>query len=350
MTSKIVVMTTAKAEKMLKTMVYDRQRTIRNVQISHFHRALHEGVFRPATQICVAIFNKRHILIDGWHRLTAIMETGVTVPVTVTTYHCTSIEQVHRLYITFDTNGGLRKKADLFVALYGHKATAGLGRKVIEKMISASMIISSFFEQQIIRIQSHHISLVLGCAKRFLSSMQKFVKLLQGQMGRLRSETLLSPSVLSVALTTMEWSFKKAKAFWDGVAHNGVSGKNDPRQALREFLIELQSTRRNVFNHRKGVRSFTPREISHIVAWCWNAFYNGDEVSQINVEAAATKTPIHIAGTPFRYSRESKLFSNAMAKYGLRTDIKEYAARGSTGYGKSKAKVNVDVKVAASTS
>jgi len=348
--SRVITMTPVKAADILQNWVYDRQRQTRNSLIASFMQALDEGVFRPGSQVCVALFKGRYILLDGWHRLMAIMETGVTIPVTLTVFRCDTIDQVHRLYITFDnTTSGIRNKADLFVALYGHKVVGNMPRKTVGKLISAATVISNFFSQHIVRVTTHNIALVLGCAKKFLKSMQQFILVLKNQTGALRRETLLSAPVLAVALATMEWASTMAKKYWKGVAHNGICDAGDPRTAFREFLIELQSVRRNAFNQRKGTTSYTPREISHIAAWCWNAFYNGERIYKIDVSAAATKTPIHIAGTPFQYSRDSKWFSKAMSKYGLGEErlqrVKKYADRGATSHGKQKSSSKAEARV-----
>lgn len=352
-TVKTEMLTKSTAEHMLLTMPYSRQRPPRNVSAGAFNQALDEGYFYPGSVISLARVGKKSTIIDGQHRLSSIHETGVDTLVVIKTYYCKSMLQVNRLYVLFDSGIGVRSKADMFVALYGQRALTKIPKKMVARLVSASRTIANCFSQGYARVQAYHVLMILHCAKSFLSPMLKFLKVTEGATGPLRRETLLSQSVLSVALATMEWQPVLANEFWDGVTHNGVKTKNDPRQPLRELLNQLQTASpRNVFNHRKGAQRFTPCQISHIVAWCWNHFYNKKQMASLEAEAAATNGPILIEGTPFSLPLGSKEFAEATKAYGIggshALNVQKYVNRSSTTYKEPKASAEVKVRVAVS--
>ena len=344
--SKMIV-TSDVAKELLKTQRYPRQRPLRNATIALFHKILEFGGFIPGSELIFAVCNGHTFLLNGYHRITAVSETGITMLFAVKTYYCATMAQVHRLYVAFDNGIGTRSKDDMFVALFGLSVLKQLTKKQIRSLISASMMISGCFNQSIARIQTHETMSVLLCAKKFMPTMLKYLKIVEAP-NKVYSTTLLYQAILSVALVTLEWQPQKAAEFWNGVAHNGVVGANDSRQLLRELLIKLQATRRNSFNQRKGVEAFTPNQITRVVAWCWNKFFKGEKPKTIDVTAAGAKPAIVIEGTPFRFSRNAKEFTTETAAYHVSgAGMDKYVKRSQTGYSKPKTTKKKTTKKAA---
>jgi len=317
---KLTRITPVKAREMLKTMMYPKQRPMRNVTLGGLEMMLDEGAFRPGSVLSLAAVGAKTFIVDGYHRLTTIARTGIPMYFVMITYKCKDMAQVDRLYISFDTGMGSRTKADMFVAYYGKKIIEILGKRGVGKLMSAVTFIADSFSQSIARVQTHYPALYCQFAKHFVDSMISLNGVFEGRMGALRRPTVYQQSILSVALITMQWQPRKAKLFWHGVAHNGIMKANDPRQALREFLIDVQDRTRNALNQRARP---SPRALSHAVAWAWTQYYEGKSAIEIPGEALAVNSRLNVAGTPFQYSIGSEKFLDAMKDYGLKERVQK---------------------------
>jgi len=351
-----VLMTKELAQHMLDTMTYAGQRPPSNVLVTQHSHSLEDGYFYPCTPIVLGTCGKTTSLLDAHHRLTAIAETGISTYVEIKTYHCKTMAQLHRLYVLFDSGIGKRNKDAMFMALFGKKATSKIPVKQVTRLVSAARVIINCFSQSYARVQSYNVLALLECAKKFLPSMLTFLEITEGMSRQgLRRETLLSQSVLAVALVTLEWSPELAHDFWVGVAHNGSKRKNDPRASTRDTLADLQHVNsRNPFNHRKGSQRFTPREISHITAWGWNHHHDGKPLREMGVEAAASNGQIWIKGTPWRLSISSEEFAKEVKAYGIggahAVNMPSFVRRSATHYKPSAAKGATNVAVAVEVS
>lgn len=330
-TSDIKILTPEVSQYLRDYCMYDRQRPMRGVTIGSLANVVANRQFRPGSQMCAGIIGDVLNVLDGWHRLFLSCEEKVSLPVTLTVYHCKNMQQLNELYITFDTGIGARTIIDLYAAYYGLDVFDQLPRNKLGQLLSAMIRVIGLFSENILKIATHDVKLRCVMGNKLIREMLKILKILDA--GNIDPQRILKAEVLAVALLTLKYKPRLAEAFWREVTcAEGNSNIGSPAHAFRALLdSEANLTARGSDGSRKKKN---PRAMSQSAANCWNAHCRGIQLINADSGARGERETVQIDGTPFRHERSTALFVRGLAALGVSTAqfalLKKYGRKAGT--------------------
>ena len=271
------------ADQIIRECCYERQRRINDDRALGLAEAIEHGTFLPNTQIAFALLHGRLILVNGYHRLTAVSLCRQAQPFRIEIYPCASAEDVDALYLRFDQPGGVRTLTQLGAAL-------GLADdKLRQGSVTWLMRAIPLLMMRLERLPP----LKRPRASRDLDRKKEEAKLwkpwavdyqscLDGGISS-RTNRYRNAGVVAVALVTLRYQNVMAKVFWAESVRDNALESDDPRHALH---LHLATAKRSV------------QEFALAEACCnaWNAFFR-------NRRLTICKTlghPLRVLGTPFK--------------------------------------------------
>lgn len=265
---------------------YTRQRKLKPFRLHRHRTTINRGQWDPDNTIRFARFGGRLILVDGQHRLNAIIDTNTTCSFIVVISEAKSLEDVHRMYSRIDVDGN-RSTVDVLNA-----ADPTNGRDISFEMrrgaYKAMDALANDFPHR--RLKVGEAELVtkedrVNCMAFWLEELEDYDAIVRAGQSQLRN-AMRRPGIIAVALATLKHQHERAKLFWTAVAENKLLRPGDPEQALVNFLL----TSRMDDAMRQGER---------YTAQAWNSWFHGRRLEKIKKSPADDK-PIKIAGTPFQ--------------------------------------------------
>lgn len=205
-------------------------------------------------------------LLDGQHRLHAVVQSGVTVPMLV----IWGLDPASRVVID---SGAKRSKGDA-LQLAGYQNTAALG--------SAVGILGAFDRGQITTagsnpdFQPSHSETVALVEK--YEREGELLDHVQAAVAETR-DIRLSPTIIAVAryLQSRVASPEDVNEFWYGACYTAAPG--DPRYTLRRWAQDQYGETRRGARRDISLRLFA-------VALCWNAWRSGKSISRIHYKVS----------------------------------------------------------------
>lgn len=223
--------------------------------VREYARAMRAGEWNSKNGESIK-FDARGVLIDGYHRLNAVIMAGVPVK-----FLCIRGLETNA-FETIDT-GHIRTQADMLF-------TSGLCKKHMHAVAAAArrMLLfqrtgetgnkhQTFFSLNEIRATLAAHPLIIEGAKEYHSN-----------------RCILSQSnfILFFCLT-QEIDEDKGKAFMQGVIQGDGMDRNDARYVLRELLISLRISMK--------ARIIDPLYEGALTIKAWNSFYTGKPIRQL---------------------------------------------------------------------
>jgi len=289
----------AEAARMLAAFEYERQRHVNEKYVDYYARMMSRGEWLPGTEIEVAYApngngHKHGRLINGQHRLHAVIESQAAIDFVVKSYDCDSEEEVAKLYGMIDT-GRARNINDYLRALnldtvYGFTPTDN------QKLGSAvKAILSGFQSGNKTMLTPEQI---LSAMHKYSTAASVYFEILADVGTRTGHNKMRTAPVFSVALVTLDeaasiYGDEKIEKFWLGVGKNDGLRIGDPRKVAHAHLFELMF-RTNADKQRKASPAYTSRYLAN----CFNAWVEGREFKYTRV--TDTSAPINILGTQFK--------------------------------------------------
>lgn len=272
------------AERILTERVYDRQRPVERFHVTLWADMLRRGQFGGGRQIWFGLLNGRLHLVDGQHRLHAVVAAGIAAEFQVSVFPVTSEDELRELYISFDRVGRPRTVAEVIGAMNLH-TEHGLSKQVATSLYRAAILLEFRFNPP------HHTADPIGVrsdnerlryAAPYWQTAAVYEAAIKSAPASVR-QRLRSPQVLAVGVATLKHQPELARIFWKTLADNDGLRRGDPRHTL---LLAL------------GERTFerVGNTGSRLAALAWNAYF---EHRQINSIKAASGSVVRIAGTPF---------------------------------------------------
>lgn len=274
------------ADRILSEMNYVRQRSIKPFRLHRHKTTIERGQWDPDNAIRFARFGKQLILVDGQHRLRAVVETASARQFIIVISDALTWDDVHKMYSRIDVDGN-RSVADVLGA-----SDPTNGRDVAFEMRRAGYramdTLANDFPHR--RLKVGEAELVtkedrVNCMAFWLDELEDYDGIVRHGQSHLRV-ALRRAGVVAVALATLKHQHDKAVLFWKAVAENKLLRPGDPEQALVNFLL----TSRLDDAHHVGER---------YTAQAWNAWFQGRRLDKIR-KAPNDDRPIKIAGTPFQ--------------------------------------------------
>jgi hypothetical protein len=275
------LITPALAHEILGTAKYDDQRTLREGKVDQYAEAMRRGEFELDT-IKIACYDGKRYLINGQHRLHAIVKANLPIAQFLLEYDAPSLEAVHKAYQRTDI-GAARNIRDLIRTMDDLKAL-GLNASETALIGTAALHILSGF-------RGVSIGTTLSTYERSETMRLRGIEhwaeegLAFYEATRASAPLFRNGAVLAVGLVTFRYAEAQASLFWKQVAENNcLVPKTGPWHLLRL----LQAKQRG-----QGANTYSKK-----VASCWNAFIAG-----VEFKGPMVKNPdasIEIRGTPYK--------------------------------------------------
>lgn len=273
------------AQRILAEARYDGQRPIRSHHVALLADFMRRKRWTPGSQICFGSLNGRLSLVNGQHRMMAVIESGETIEFQVLIVPVSTGEELAALYYRFDVAQRQRSLAEVLNPT-GIADSHGLSKSMMKSVYGAVGLITNHFQRpnyQQDPIKARSIDARLDAARSWWPFGAEYEKLVNEAPAETKKR-LLNQGIVSVALVTLKYQPEKARPFWSGVAADDGLRRGDPRHT---FLSDLRS---RLFNQGTIEGSVRAPSVA------WNAWYEGRQIKIIKVYA---DQPVRILGTPF---------------------------------------------------
>ena len=281
------------AEKILREAYYPGQRKIDTQTVGVYTEMMRRGLWVLSDPIAFARYHKNLTLINGYHRLNAVIAYGRAVPFRIAVNECQSEEDVRSLYYRFDTVMRVRTNEQILGAV-GVAAENNVNRMTATALYRAIGIIINGFRLPSAKtmtcdsvVKLRVVDMRLEACASWWDTARKLEEAIKGGQRDL-VRLVLRGSVFAVALMTMKHQPEKAAAFWRGVVENDGLKKTDPRNA---YVRDLMTRNIHSGNAEQGI---------YAASLAWNAWFEGRPASIIKVADGYT---LRIAGTPITGKR-----------------------------------------------
>lgn len=284
----VVMLAPGIAQRIIDELNFPRQRPIDKTRVASRLLLIRSGHWSSAFPITFARLPDGTLwLIDGQHRLKAIAEHQVSMPVRIIIHDASNDAQVTALFTGFDRIDSVRTTEQMLNAanLSGRvklskQVTTALYRAVPLLMLGLQSLKGRWSDEESVAARQVEAKMdeVLEWQKeasayeRDISNADLYIK-----------RKLLGAGCMAVALYTYRYQPERAREFWSGVAANDGLRKNDARARL---IADMMERRLNSGLSRQTV--FQPM-------LAWNAWNEGRELKIIKI---AENTRLNLWGTP----------------------------------------------------
>lgn len=288
---------------MLQDCEYIHQRPTSNKKVLHYANEMSRGAFQVGSEMRVAQVGERRFLVNGKHRLKAVIACGIAQVFVVTTIHYSSDDEVAFDYNTTD-RGRIRTVADQYKTL-GFEERYGLTATQVNAVGAAiSLIYNQFISTQQAEIPYDDRKFLFEC---FGSSAEYYFRAISGGLSEMRSPLKRSTAV-ALGLVTFEfaaWTLgeKLVLDYWEGIANDDGLQKGDPRKVAMRHLL-------NTGLNGGGSLSRSKSQVSAAVSVrylinTFNRFAQGQSYKEgtgggSKVYRHTERLPVTIVGTPWR--------------------------------------------------
>jgi hypothetical protein len=282
----VETITPERAKRILDACKYPGQRRVNDSTVAVYAGMMRRDLWDLADPITFAELDGRFYLVNGQHRMMAIILYGEAVVFRIAVNHCKTMDEVRALYWRFDTVMRRRTNTDI-VRVSDVAGKHGVSSATATAVYTAAGIITNGFvipssgttkdvvKQRVVDLRINACEPFWPAAKM----LEECFKVCDKDLRR----PLTRATTFAVALITMMHQPEKAKAFWGGTATNDGLRRNDPRHT---FVRDLLSRDNSVGKHGQAM---------YAAAVAWNAFYTNKNLSLIRV---FDDHKLRILGTP----------------------------------------------------
>lgn len=255
------------------------QRPLNKNHVARLAKQMKNSRFQDVSPIHLICCEENELtyLVNGQHTLNAIIQSGVSVALTIRRDIYKTIDDVRLAYTVTDHSKG-RRPQDTYRAI-GLDTKLGLTLSEIDYMSSAIKFMSSGFTHQGKKDAS---DLEVGRGiELYAEPFRLFRECSTGGDWKITGR-LFNRGYLSIILLTFKFEPEKAREFWKMVIHGNYSGTRfHPafvlRDKIKEYAIGQQAT---ISGKTKPVR---PEVLSKIASMTWSAYINGREIKNFKV-------------------------------------------------------------------
>ncbi len=276
------------AQRILDELNFSGQRRIKKSRVAERLKEISNGSWVPQISILVLVElpDGSMQLIDGQHRLSAIVEHGSAVPTCLKIIAASDEDDIRRFYAKYDMKDSGRSESELLSAS-GLAAELEIKPATATILLKAVPIIENGMEPNIRGDEKAHLGSFdfrLSKAYEWNAEARAFDQIVE-KADTFIKRKLLRAGTMAVALYTLKHSRTKALEFWNGVAENDGLRKFDPRARL---IADLSN---------RNLSSGTTRQSIQQPVIAWNAFIQGRDLKIIK---CIDNADIVIDGTPMR--------------------------------------------------
>lgn len=270
--SKVMAVTPDLARHWLSTCNYKNNRPINKETVSVYAEAIKNGEFLDGTQITFGLLGEAAVLLDGQHRLSAIVKSNIPLLMTFTLCHAESETELSAMYSKFDRQRK-RNSGDTYKA-FGIDGQTGLSAKQITKADHAIRVILAEFKFSGRRNFGYtQDRLIMEKIIYYKDVIKTYYDLMNGSGDKMRNAMERS-TTFSIALVTIDGRpGQDTVDFWARLADGDMLQKTDPRFWLRESML---TTRNNGgINVNDSMTLLSSPSLCKMVAMGWNMYIQG---------------------------------------------------------------------------
>lgn len=272
-----------RAAQMLETLSFERQRNIAPKHVEYLLAMMRKGELTDLLIQEAEFPNGRRVLVDGYHRLTALVEYGQSLLAVIVTYRVASEDELNERYAKID-RPATRRPADMLRA-FGVDQQTDLSARMLKTISAGAVIVANDFPRNSGGNNQKSVITRTNDVKKWLEEGQAYAACLAGCTNEIQILLSRAP-VVAVALATLRYQRGPAETFWSRIAADDGLSKESPEGSLLRWL------RANRVN-QVGQQVIYAR----YVAGAWNAYYEGRALKLLKI--ADPSAPVVIAGTPF---------------------------------------------------
>lgn len=272
------------AQRILDEANYDRQRPVKAHHVTLLAEDMRRDRWTPGSQIAFAKVGERLQLINGQHRMHAVVESRRPIEFQILVAQAETETELHALYYRFDRRQRPRSTSEVLNAL-GIADKHGMSKTMTQAVFEAALVISNRFtrpnyQKDPVSVRSDDAR--LASASAWWETGKLYEDLIREAPPAIKGK-LTNGSVVAVALVTLKYQPEIAAQFWRGLADNDGLRRSDPRHTL---LTDLAS--RSM--HGRGMVG------AQAAALAWNAFFDRRPLKLIKVYEGHA---VRVQGTPF---------------------------------------------------
>lgn len=275
-----------KAAEWLAHKNFSGQRAVHERHINFLAETIRQQQFDGGSPIRIAVCGQNEWIVDGQHRLSAIISSGISVDCVVVRTHCPTPQQVAELYARIDRGRG-RSINDALRGL-GLVSSTSLNQTQINLLGTATPLIAAELSGHL--TGSHYTSRSPEFRAKLIEAWEPYAAMFFAATDGATEGRLFSRrEVMAIGLITFADAQEMAQQFWRGAAMDDGLSLTDPRKHLLKIMRSTKPTSNGV-----GL-------LAHSVAVCWNAWQRGDQMKLVRVIDA--RAPIKLLGT--RYAKRT---------------------------------------------
>lgn len=276
---------------------YERQRKLNIDQIRRLAHEMSNGWFLAGTPIWFCVLpDKSMLIVNGNHTLEAVVESGVSIPLTFIYQKVSTMDEVASVYACFDIQR---------VRTWMQAATAaGLTDNVPNagNVLAGLTHIMRDFD---VSNPSHNAAArsrptKFRLFKEYTKAAHLIAECLAGAPA-MNAQIVRRGGIMAVALVTMRYQPSTAETFWREFAWDDGLRKDDPRKALLRYLMNHGTTGNSATNHNILA-----------AASAWNAAFEGRTLDHVKPGQQVAK--VAILGTPWAQGAPKVSTINKTAK------------------------------------
>lgn len=240
------------------------------------------GRFTDGTQIHFGAVGDKIYLLDGNHRIRAVIASGKTVEFSILRDEVASFAALGPLYWRHDF---VTRSRSMVLAAVVSGRGADLGKQRMAAVMSAMPMLAGNFAKGpgAAQLSMRSPDIRLAAYRSWVKYGEAYFAAVTGCSGSF-VKRFNRTGVLAVGMATFKHQPEKAEEFWRTLAADDGLRQGDPRKTLLKYLVETSLAA------KEGQTASATA-----TALCWNAFFEGRQLSVLKLSAQH----FYIAGTPY---------------------------------------------------
>lgn len=283
-----IVLAPQTAQRIVEELNFPGQRRVDQSRVQNRLLWLTNGRWSHAFSITLArLPDGRLWLVDGQHRLHAIVLHGQPVKVRIIVHDVESEEEARALFAGFDRSDSVRTDIQMLNAAQLSERT-GLSKTMTSALYQAIPFLMTELRsgrgqwQGDAYVPARQVKSKMDALLEWVAEAKQYSADIAGADSHVKRK-LLGAGCMAVALMTYRYQPQRAHEFWRGVAEDDALPKHDPRKRL---LTDFAERRLNSGSAMQSV--FQPM-------LAWNAWNEGRELKIIRIRDT---TRLNLWGTP----------------------------------------------------
>ena len=280
--------TPERAARLLQHCAYPLQRKLWNGHVQYLATAMRHREFYPSPiHVCALSSDPDNaFLVDGQHRLAAIVECGIPQKVFLIESEVDTEQELGRLYASID-RGRARGNREVIRPIIGDEAPSS----DVAIVSSAALFAESGFTNRRTNTVGYDLKSPFARVEKYRQWEDEYEMIKDSLSGASKSTYVAFKRVplLSVFLVTGRYQCLRTKELLEQIAANDGLKKLSPAWQMVNTILP-----RKVYSNEGGWPDYARQ-----VASVWNAHYRGDE-QLARVQTRAPHLGMLLLGTPYK--------------------------------------------------